>query len=56
MLYESFTLPSRPAARQHMRQHGENDKNDTQNLSEWQVFVNFSIFFPEGPWSLKMMI
>ena len=32
-------LPSRPPAGQHMRQHGENEKKQSQNLSESEVFV-----------------
>ena len=36
-----------------MRQHDENDKNECQNFSEWQVFVNFFNFFRKAQDHLK---
>ena len=47
-------LPSRPAARQHMRQHDENEKNESQNFSEWQVFVEILNFFRKAQGQLKL--
>ncbi len=50
MLYESLKdIPSRPAARQHMRQHEENLKNRSKKSSEWRVFVDFLKIFQKLP-------
>ena len=54
MLYESFQYCLEARRRQHMRQHDENEKNDSQNLSKWQVFVEFLNFFREAQGQLKL--
>ena len=48
MLYESLK-PKRPAARQHMRQHGKFKKIRSQNPSNDEVFGQFLNIFPEAP-------
>ena len=45
---------SRPPAGQHMRQHGENEKNQSQNLSESKVFVEILNFFRKAQDHLKL--
>ena len=35
MLYESFKYCLEARRKQHMRQHDENDKNESENSSEW---------------------
>ena len=37
-----------------MRQHDENDKTESQNFSEWQVFVEFLNFFRKAQGQLKL--
>ena len=54
MLYESFKdIPSRPAARQHMRQHEENLENRSKKSSEWQIFVEILNLFRKFQDDLK---
>ena len=52
MLYESFKDPSRPAARQHMRQHGKFEKIRSKNSSYERVVRSFSGNFPEASRSI----
>ena len=37
-----------------MRQHDENEKTESQNISEWQVFVEFLNFFRKAQGQLKL--
>ena len=50
MLYESLKdIASRPAARQHLRQHEENLKDRSKKSSEWWVFVEILKIFQKLP-------
>ena len=57
MLYESFQYCLEACRRQHMRQHDENEKNESENLSEWKVSdQNFKCFPSKFNFNLKLRL